>query len=86
MFKYRQKGKAAYYLSGNIMQRVNMMEILRKLGVDEETICEMIEMCPEIEELTDDDILQKINILMILIPTNSLRKWEQRLCMIYWCV
>jgi len=45
------------------MQRESVEEILKKLGIDDETICEMIELCPEIEELTEDDILQKINIL-----------------------
>ena len=45
------------------MQRESVEEILKKLGIDDETICEMIELCPEIEELTEDEILQKINIL-----------------------
>ncbi|MBQ3385482.1 MAG: hypothetical protein IJG59_09795 [Erysipelotrichaceae bacterium] len=40
-----------------------MKEILKKLGIDGETISEMIEMCPEIEELTDEEILHKISML-----------------------
>lgn len=45
------------------MQRISMKEILKKLGIDGETISEMIEMCPEIEELTDEEILHKISML-----------------------
>ena len=45
------------------MQRISMKEILKKLGIDGETISEMIEMCPGIEELTDEEILHKISML-----------------------
>ena len=40
-----------------------MKETLRKLGISEETICEMTEICPEIKELSEDDISKKINML-----------------------
>ena len=40
-----------------------MEEILKKIGISEKTISQMEEMCPEIKELNDEDVLQKIEIL-----------------------
>ena len=40
-----------------------MEEILKKIGISEKTLSQMEEMCPEIKELNDEDVLQKIEIL-----------------------
>ena len=40
-----------------------MEETLRKLGLSDETIADMADMCPEIEELTEEEIAEKINLL-----------------------
>ena len=43
-----------------------MDKLLRKLGISEETIREMKEMCPYITELRESELIEKINILKIL--------------------
>ncbi len=40
-----------------------MIEILKKIGISEKTINHMIEICPNIEELREESILKKIEIL-----------------------
>ena len=40
-----------------------MKEVLMKLGISEEEIQEMIEMCPEIKDLEDSIIWEKVNLL-----------------------
>ena len=40
-----------------------MEEMLEKRGIGEKTISQMIEICPNIKELGDEEILQKIEIL-----------------------
>lgn len=40
-----------------------MEEILKKMGISEKTISQMEEICPNIKELEEKDILQKIEIL-----------------------
>jgi len=40
-----------------------MKEMLRKLGISEEEICDMMEMCPEIGEMEVRDLLDKITLL-----------------------
>ena len=40
-----------------------MKEILKKLGISEKTIEQMEEICPNIKELSEDEILEKIEIL-----------------------
>lgn len=40
-----------------------MEEILKKLGINDKTINQMIEICPNIKDLDDKEILSKIEIL-----------------------
>ena len=40
-----------------------MEEILKKFGISEKTINQMIEVCPNIKELSESEILEKIEIL-----------------------
>lgn len=40
-----------------------MEEILKKLGINDKTIKQMIEICPNIKDLDDREILSKIEIL-----------------------
>ena len=40
-----------------------MEEILKNIGISEKTIKQMIEICPNIKELGEKDILEKIEIL-----------------------
>ena len=45
------------------MLEVNMEEILKKYGISEKTISQMIDVCPNIKELNEMEILEKIEIL-----------------------
>ena len=47
----------------NIKMKINIEEILKKLGISEKTINQMIEVCPNIKELSEIEILEKIEIL-----------------------
>ena len=47
----------------SIKLEVNMEEILKKMGISEKTISQMIEICPNIKELSEREILEKIDIL-----------------------
>ncbi|MBR2599318.1 MAG: hypothetical protein IKD84_00195 [Erysipelotrichaceae bacterium] len=40
-----------------------MKKSLLNLGIDKETISDMIEQCPEIEEMSESEIMEKINML-----------------------
>lgn len=40
-----------------------MEEILKRLNISEETIKQMVEICPNIEELSSDEVLEKIEVL-----------------------
>lgn len=43
-----------------------MKELLKKLGISDKTINQMIEICPNIKELNNEEILSKIEILKSL--------------------
>lgn len=40
-----------------------MEEILKKIGISEKTIAQMVEICPNIKNLNNEEVLQKIEIL-----------------------
>lgn len=40
-----------------------MKEILKNIGISEKTIDSMIEICPNIQQLNSEEIIEKINIL-----------------------
>lgn len=40
-----------------------MEELLKRMEISEKTIKQMLEICPNIEELTSDEILEKIELL-----------------------
>ena len=40
-----------------------MNKILKELGISEKVYGEMQELCPNINELSDDEIMNKVNIL-----------------------
>ena len=42
---------------------VKMEEILKKIGISEKTINQMEEICPNIKDLTNEEVLSKIKIL-----------------------
>ena len=61
--KKQEKGEIIQWYFWNWVMCKIMNKILKELGISEKVYGEMQELCPNINELSDDEIMNKVNIL-----------------------